>query len=121
MKKVTIVLPWPDSNLMPNRRNGKHWRSYDRAKKASREAGKIAAYDAGAGKLKQGLFSVRYVFYAPDRRRRDLDGLYGALKHTQDSVCEVLGIDDSQLNPVTLVRRLDQNKRGYVVMTLEAI
>lgn len=22
---ITIILPWPDSRLMPNRKNGRHW------------------------------------------------------------------------------------------------
>lgn len=25
LDRLTIILPWPDTSLMPNRKNGKHW------------------------------------------------------------------------------------------------
>ncbi len=36
-------------------------------------------------------------FHPPDRRKRDLDNMFSALKPTLDGICDHLGIDDSTL------------------------
>ncbi|MFW8567049.1 hypothetical protein [Orrella sp. 11846] len=123
MKKVTVHLPWPNSKLLPNRRGGRHWGSYQNQKVDSRAQGFIAAAESNMKHLfsADDLVKVMIVFYAPDARLRDLDGLYSSLKHAQDGICRYFGIDDSRMNPVTLVRRIDPDKVGYVVMTLEKL
>ncbi|WP_434779328.1 RusA family crossover junction endodeoxyribonuclease [Neisseria sp. Ec49-e6-T10] len=112
-----IILPFPDSKLMPNRKNGKHWA----ATKEERDKAKHDAYYAtiAAGlkntKIKTGM---KVMFYQKDNRKRDLDGLYGAMKHAQDGMMMAIGMDDSILRPVVLDKTVDRNN-PRVEITLE--
>lgn len=120
LDSVRIYLPWPDSSLMPNRRAGKHWASYQNAKTKARNDGWAAAKLA----LGRSTFTcpervkVRWTFAAPDKRRRDLDGLYGACKHYQDGIAAALGVDDSIFRPVLLDDCLDKHKQGFVIVEI---
>ncbi len=40
---LTLVLPWPDMRLMPNRKNGRHWGGVQSAKEQARRDGRVAA------------------------------------------------------------------------------
>lgn len=103
---ITIVVPFPDSALLPNRRNGAAWQVTQRAKVEAKEAGRIAALQAAFGmpELPPRNVDVTIVFTPPDRRKRDVDGMLSALKPTLDGIAEGLGIDDSRFNPVHLHR-----------------
>lgn len=37
--RLIITLPWPDTSLMPNRKNGRHWGGTQAAKVRARQAG----------------------------------------------------------------------------------
>lgn len=117
---ITIVLPWPDSSLMPNRKNGRHWGNTQSAKVRARQDGYLAAVQARGAHTFIGPERIRakWTFVAPDRRRRDLDGLYGACKHYQDGIAQALGIDDSVFRPVVLDDCLDRDKRGFIVVEI---
>ena len=101
---ITIELPWPHPALAPNRANGKHWAGLAAIKAkakadayyTTRAATCLAVFDFGK------RYPLEIVFYAPDNRRRDLDGCHSAIKHYLDGVAQAMGIDDSQFGPVTL-------------------
>lgn len=116
---IELTVPWPDKDLFPNRKNGMHWGSYQKKKEAARYAGYIAAagHSVTMGDSKGGV-SLEIVFFAPDARSRDLDGMLGAIKNTIDGVCAGLGIDDKCFDPVILRRGKDPAKKGYVTLTI---
>ena len=60
--------------------------------------------------------SITWV--APNRIRRDLDGLLSAEKPRLDGIAAALGIDDSLFRPVTLDRALDMEKKGFVLVEI---
>lgn len=101
---ITIELPWPHPALAPNRANGKHWAGLAAIKaKAKADAyllTKNAANGQQFGALRKLYLTI--LFVAPDKRRRDLDGCHGSIKHYLDGIASALGVDDSQFRPVTL-------------------
>ncbi|MEZ2742657.1 hypothetical protein ACBP93_08500 [Paenalcaligenes hominis] len=56
------------------------------------------------------------VFFMPDRRRRDVDGMHGAIKHHLDGIAQALGVDDSIFRPVVIDVDLDPAKKGFVLV-----
>ncbi|MBR8654213.1 hypothetical protein KDH83_13005 [Achromobacter sp. Marseille-Q0513] len=120
LDRLTIRLPWPDTSLMANRKGGKHWGSTHAAKVRARDAAFFAAKEAlGRNSLtadSQTPVSITWV--APNRIRRDLDGLLSAEKPRLDGIAAALGIDDSQFRPITLDRALDAEKKGFVLVEI---
>ena len=118
---IELIVPWPDRDLFPNRKNGVQWAAYQKKKEAARFAG----YSAAAGLavdhkdlLSQEEIPLEITFYSPDARHRDWDGLAGAIKNAIDGVCSGLGIDDKCFWPVTIKRSRDAAKKGYVTLKL---
>lgn len=119
---ITITFPWPDPVLFPNRKGGAHWGKYQRAKVNARLEGYTAALQA-VGRDKPSLpirTHMKVTFHAPDRRRRDWDGLAGSVKHHIDGIAEALGVDDSIFRPVIVDDALDPNKQGFVTVEIGA-
>ena len=117
---MIITLPWPHRDLFPNRKGGRHWAGFQRAKESARMDGYMAAKEA-LGRTKASLNDrepVRITFHCPDRRKRDMDGLHGAIKHHLDGIAKALGVDDSIFRPVTLTDALDVGKRGFVTVEI---
>jgi hypothetical protein len=94
-----IVLPWPDRKLHPNARV--HWAVKRRAARVAREAAFFAALAAGARSAEYGpgRLQVWIDGYAPDRRRRDADGLLSSLKPALDGIADAMGTDDRWFVP----------------------
>jgi crossover junction endodeoxyribonuclease RusA len=120
LDRLTIRLPWPDTSLMANRRNGKHWLSSHGAKVRARETAFFAAKEAlGRNSfVVAGQMPVSITWVAPNKVRRDLDGLLSAEKPRLDGIAAALGIDDSQFTPLTLDRALDAEKKGFVLVQI---
>lgn len=117
---VRIVLQWPDSRLMPNRKNGRHWGGTQAAKVRARQDGYFEA-KAALGRTSIVLgdrLPVRITFVAPDRRQRDLDNLLACIKPQLDGIAQALGVDDSRFRPVTIDDAVDQQKRGFVLVEI---
>jgi crossover junction endodeoxyribonuclease RusA len=64
-----------------------------------------------------GYLALFLDFYFESPLRRDLDG---GLKIAQDTICEVLGVDDRRVVDIHLVKRIDP-LRPRVVVELEAL
>lgn len=94
LDRLTIVLPWPDSRLMPNHKNGGHWAGTQDAKARARMDGAMSAKQAmGRNVLSlPDQIPVKITFAAPDRIRRDLDNLHGAMKASLDGIAKALGL-----------------------------
>lgn len=54
-------------------------------------------------------------FLFTDARRRDLDNLLSSCKHSLDGVFMGLGIDDSQVNSITLKKHKKANQQKILV------
>jgi crossover junction endodeoxyribonuclease RusA len=103
---ITIHLPFPDPRLNPNRCKGVHWAATTALRKSARAAAFYLTKQAAAGvtfPMGQEIALV-IVFVQPDRRHRDRDNLLAASKPALDGVADALGINDSQFQPVTIVR-----------------
>lgn len=120
LDRLTIRLPWPDTSLMANRKGGKHWGVSHAAKVRARELAFFAAKEAlGRHTLAAaGNVPVSITWVAPNKVRRDLDGLLSAEKSRLDGIAAALGIDDSQFRPLTLDRALDSEKKGFVLVEI---
>ena len=104
---MQIKLPYPNKDLMPNRKNGKHWGATVGAKNdAFAEAFYLTKEVAGAKKM-EGKVEIRLTFVQDDKRHRDLDNLLAASKSLLDGVAHALGIDDKNFEPITIMRRYD--------------
>ncbi|MCQ9618374.1 hypothetical protein L1889_18210 [Paenalcaligenes niemegkensis] len=113
---IEIRLSWPESALFPNARGGRHWASFQKHKEKARTDGYMAA-KAAVGIAKPELshrVPLSITFATPNRIRRDIDGMHGAIKHHLDGIAKALGVDDSVFRPVLIDVELDPAKRGFV-------
>lgn len=94
-----LILPWPARQLHPNART--HWAVKAKAAKAARATAHTLAAAAGWKRLHlpDGRLHLWIDAYAPDRRRRDIDGVLSSLKSAIDGIADALGIDDHRFVP----------------------
>ena len=114
---IEVRLPWPDRLLHPNART--HWAEKARATKSARQAAawlSLAAIHGCSEWHKSQLRKLSIVFYPPDNRRRDLDGMIASHKAAQDGIADALGIDDSKFE--ISYRIGDPVKGGAVLVTI---
>ena len=110
----TVILPWPTKALHPNARV--HWAKLSRAKADYRFACSTLTRQAGIKFTKDDKLHVGLVFYAPDKRRRDLDGMLSACKAGLDGVADAIGCDDHQW---TISMSVAQEIGGYVRVSIQ--
>ena len=111
----SVELPWPPSELMPNRLNGVHWAKFRKIKNEYRDACHWIC--KGLSVEKSERVSLTIIFHPPDRRVRDIDGLLSALKHGLDGMALAIGIDDSKFRPL-LIDDGEIIKGGLVRVTI---
>lgn len=107
-----ITLPFPSRDLMPNRKNGKHWSSSNSAKVKAKDAGFLASKELGL-LIKPTILDITYIL--PDKRKRDLDNLLAASKAYIDGICLALGIDDNCFDCIIISRGYDKGNGRMVV------
>jgi crossover junction endodeoxyribonuclease RusA len=119
LDRLTIVLPWPDPMLFPNKRRGS-FRKFQPFIEAARNTGFYAAKKALGqdAVLLSGRTPVKLMFAMPDNRNRDSDGLHGAIKHHLDGIAKALGVDDKVFRPVLIDDCLDIKKQGFVIVEI---
>lgn len=117
---MEIVVPWPDKRLSPNRSNGRFWGAVSKlrleARERSKELANIYKHDV-ENCYEGGSIELHIVFYEPNKRRRDIDGMLSGLKPTLDGIADGFGVDDYQFGPIILSRGIDVNKVGFVKLT----
>lgn len=102
-----MTLPFPHADLMPNRKNGRHWGQTQSVKSRAYSDAYALTYQAmqgGAFADVTGRVPVVLTFHAPDKRHRDLDNLLAASKAALDGVAAALHMDDREFEPVTIKR-----------------
>lgn len=122
LDRLTITLPWPDSRLMPNRKNGRHWAGTQAAKVRARQDGHMATLSAiGRDKILLGqAVALKITFAAPDGRHRDLDNLLAASKASLDGIAQAIGVDDKCFRPITIDAAKDAKGQGFVIVEVTA-
>jgi crossover junction endodeoxyribonuclease RusA len=81
----------------------KHWSSRAEAARNYRALARILTHPyAQGGREIITPCPVKYIFCKPDKRNRDMNGCYGAVKAGEDGIADALGIDDKWFYPVTL-------------------
>lgn len=91
---MRIVLPWPPSELSPNKRQ--HWAQLAKAKKLYRAACATQARLQGIDRMASERLHLSLTFYPPTRRAYDLDNLLARCKAGLDGLADVVGVDDSR-------------------------
>lgn len=106
---MIIELPYPHSDLMPNRKNGRHWGETKGAKdSAFTEAFYISQMALKGRKFRNEKIAISITFVQNDKRHRDLDNLLasGSTKAYLDGIAKAIKVDDKLFEPITI-------KRGY--------
>ena len=116
-----IKLPWPATELWPNRQKGRPWTYSYRAKRAQVDATAQVCVDAGLHRLTvaDGPISLVLIACPPTRNRWDGDGLVGALKAHLDTIARALGVDDSRFSAEVV--RGDRCRYGAVLVEIEVV
>lgn len=116
---LIIHLPFPAPELMPNRKNGKHWTSTIGVKNAQKTEAAVRTKEAlrVAGPTDYGTANIplSLLFCCPDKRKRDIDNLLAASKTMLDAVAQELGVCDSRFKPILLDSVLGPKEGGLVV------
>lgn len=102
---MIISLPFPASELMPNRKNGRSHHVTNAAKIKAREDGYWLTKADPAHLLfakTDGPIPISIVYCQPDKRRRDLDNLLAASKASLDGMANAMGIDDTRFRPILI-------------------
>lgn len=103
-KSLIVRLPYPAPEMMPNRKNGKHWTATKKIKDDQKFAAalctKAALNLSGGGEFGDGYIPLSLVYIQRDKRHRDLDNLLAASKHILDGMAQALGIDDKLFKPI---------------------
>jgi hypothetical protein len=111
MNKIT--LPYPNSALMPNRKNGRHWASAQKAKVKARQEAYLLS-----GSLNYTGGGLKITFYTPDARKRDLDNLLAAMKPALDGMAQAIGVDDALFRPL-LIDKVKAESRDKARVEIE--
>jgi crossover junction endodeoxyribonuclease RusA len=108
---MKIVLPFPPSELFPNKANGKHWSSTRKIKDTYRDQAFYLAREQQQRPHPHGAVTVnvsdltsplKLTFVQPDGRHRDADNMLAASKHALDGVAKALGMNDKDFRPITI-------------------
>jgi crossover junction endodeoxyribonuclease RusA len=116
MTPITVTLPWPDAALSPNARN-----RYARmaAVTLARAEAYTLALEARPAYITQDIpLVVKWDFYPPDRRHRDIDNLISMCKAFQDGVFDAIGVNDHSINRIE-ADRCGVVAGGKVVITID--
>ena len=112
---MKIVLPWPDPRLFPNWKRAHHWAKYHGVAKNARSTACLLTRSAMARAKRSkaefagdGPMPIRVSFYPPDLRKRDDDGVIGAIKHHRDGVADALAVDDARFKPEYIFEAVDR-------------
>ncbi len=110
--KNTVSIPWPDKALHPNSRK-KHLHATSIRKRYKATCWALAKN----AKLDPSLPHLDITFFPPDKRRRDLDGMLGAIKYGLDGIAEAMVVDDYGWSMSIRRGEPDKAKHGYVLIT----
>lgn len=109
-----IELPWPHRDLSPNTRC--HFRAKAAATKAYRNQAYWLTKAAGVEFPAASGATLIVEFYPPDKRRRDVDGMFSSMKAAFDGIADALEVNDHRFD--FEIRRREPVKGGKVVVRI---
>lgn len=112
---MVLELPWPSRELHPNARV--HYMAKAKAVKRARADAAWWATAAGLRRIKANTLKVTLTFSPPDKRRRDVDGMFSSMKPALDGIADVIGVDDSVWE--ISIRRSEPRMHGAVWIKIE--
>lgn len=113
---MKLILPYPDKNLNPNRRSGKHWAATKKVKDAAFEAAFYIARQAyNAIEVKHEPVPLVITFVRSNKCRFDLDNALASCKPYLDGIAAGMKIDDQYFCPITLDRNYVKGKSFITV------
>jgi crossover junction endodeoxyribonuclease RusA len=101
MNSITISLPFPSRILSPNSPR-RHWRAKQPAKETARSVAYYQSHIYDGQLAGEKWLQMRLTICPPNKRRRDIDNVFSAMKSALDGMCQGIGIDDSQIRRVVL-------------------
>ena len=114
--RISIADPVSLNNAYFTARNGKRVKTQEaRAYSAAVELLTIAAAREQGFIAAPERLALTFLVSLPDNRRRDLDGL---VKLAQDAICAALGVDDSRVHRLTVIRCANDPARGAYMEAL---
>lgn len=122
-EKLTILLNWPSKELWVNRNRGHNYHVVSDQKGEALHEGCMATLQALNGQPKPDWRGVRLALtieaHKQNRAPFDLDNLTGALKAHIDGIAATLGVNDNQIDRITVIRGAP-DKDPYVMVTVDA-
>lgn len=109
---MTVVLPFPDRDLQPNNRNGRHYFSSGEAKKSAKAEAKAEAMNAGFSSLGGGKSYIIWLsIFQRDNGAAgyDIDNMVAACKHYIDGVFLAMHTPDSRAKALIAT---DEGRKG---------
>lgn len=100
MSKIHLILPFPPSELNPNKRL--HWAAKIKIKEAEKQMACALAL-SHKGQIKEDVH-LALTFHAATNRSYDLDNALASCKAAIDGLAHGLGINDKQFRPITIDR-----------------
>lgn len=112
---IKVFFPWHPKELSPNARV--HWAAKARAAKKYKTDCAWTLVEHKVGKQEGNCARLKFSFYPPDNRRRDLDNLFASSKPLIDAISDAIGIDDSKFS-FSFVK-WEPTKGGKVVVEIK--
>jgi crossover junction endodeoxyribonuclease RusA len=102
--EIMLNLLWPDPGLSPNAR--KHYREKAQLISVARQMARFQALgERDWWQLyisKDAPLEVKWIFYPPDKRHYDLDGIFSRCKAAQDGIFDALETNDNRVKRTVL-------------------
>ena len=118
---MKLILPYPDKNLNPNRRSGKHWAATKKVKDAAFESAFYIARQAyNLIEVKHEPIPLIITFVRKDSRCVDLDNLLSASKSMLDGIAQGMRINDKYFEPITIQRGHDKAS-SYTIVQIGSV
>lgn len=116
---ILLRLSWPSLALWQNRRV--HWAARSRATQEARKTAWAEALTRGVKNLPEAeTYTLRFSFYPPDKRKRDLHNMPATQKANIDGIADALGVDDSRFRVVWPTEWAEVVKGGAVLVEVVA-
>ena len=108
---IELQLPWPPSDLSPNKRL--HWARLAKVKKLYRKECMFSVLAQNIDRVPDGPLALDLTFVPPTRHSYDRDNLVARMKSGLDGLADALDINDKRFT--TLAARVDTDNIGGFV------
>ena len=95
---LSLTLPYPPSDLRPNKSRTRYWRKNADASRAFKALCQVELRAQGVGKVDAERLHISLTYCPTNRTRRDLDADLSASKAMIDALSDALGVDDQHFS-----------------------